>query len=154
MRRWRARTDSCRSARRAQSLCHGGQLRGGPGNEDRGAPATASPSPARTCERTRTACVTDRSPESQTLDYAAGRGRPASKDLNYRMSVDDYFKLDGKEKEEVQNLRDRWEKSFEVFAKVRLTFEWMFKDGKVERPLSFAALIREHYIKKRRFCFP
>jgi len=81
----------------------------------------------------------------RTLEYAAGTDRLASKELNYGMSVDDYFGLDGKEKKEVQDLRDLWERSFEVFAKVRSTFDQMFKDGKAERPSSFAVLIREHY---------
>jgi hypothetical protein len=80
-----------------------------------------------------------------TLEYGAGRGRPASENLNYGMSVDEYFNLDGEKKHEVQELREKWEASFEVFAKVRLTFEQMFKDRKVERPSSFAVLIREHY---------
>lgn len=61
------------------------------------------------------------------------------------MSVDEYFTLDGEKKQELQDLRQKWEASFQVFARVRSTFDEMFKDGKVERPSSFGILIREHY---------
>jgi hypothetical protein len=90
--------------------------------------------------------------KSQTIDYAAGRSRPPSTKLTYGMSVDDYFRLEGKAKEEVQDLKRRWEKSFEVFGRVRPIFEQKFKDGDAERPPSFAALIREHY-KEKAFLF-
>lgn len=82
------------------------------------------------------------------MDYAAERDRPPSINLTYGMSVDDYFRLEGKEKEEVHDLKARWEKSFEVFAKVRPTLDEKFKEGKAERPSSFPALIREHYKKE------
>src|SRR5712692_6022259 len=87
-----------------------------------------------------------------TLEYGAGRNRPDSNRLNYGMSVDDYFTLEGKEKKELQDLRTQWAASFEVFAKVRPSLEQIFKDGKAKRPSSFAALIREHY-KEEAFLF-
>lgn len=87
-----------------------------------------------------------------TLEYGAGRNRPDSNRLNYGMSVDDYFTLDGKEKTELDDLRRRWAASFEVFAKVRPTLAQIFKDGKAKRPSSFAVLIRDHY-KEEAFLF-
>jgi hypothetical protein len=88
-----------------------------------------------------------------TLEFGAGRDRPNSVNLNYGMSVDEYFNLDGEKKLELQELREKWEASFQVFARVRSTFEQMFKDGKVERPSSFGVLIREHY-QEEAFLFP
>lgn len=87
-----------------------------------------------------------------TMAYAAGQDRPASEDLNYRMSVDDYFTLDGKEKQEIQELRTKWEASFDVFRKGRPILAKIFKSGKTNRPSSFAALIRDHY-KEKAFLF-
>jgi hypothetical protein len=80
-----------------------------------------------------------------TLEYGARGARPKSENLNYRMSVDEYFNLDSKTNQEIQQLRQRWEASFEVFAKVRPTFEQKFKNGSAQRPSSFAELIQQHY---------
>src|SRR5687767_2986837 len=75
--------------------------------------------------------------EQEALDQS-------QKNLNYKMSVDEYFNLDGKTEQDIQQLRQRWEASFDVYANVRPTFEQMFKEGKAQRPSSFSALIREH----------
>ena|ERR1043165_3827548 len=80
-----------------------------------------------------------------TLEYGAGGARPDSENLNYRMSVDEYFNLEMETEQNIQQLRQRWEASFEAFANVRPTFEQMFKEGKARRPSSFSDLIREHY---------
>jgi hypothetical protein len=61
------------------------------------------------------------------------------------MSVNEYFNLDNKTKQEIQQLRQTWEASFEVFAKVRPMFEQIFKNGNAQRPSSFAELIQQHY---------
>lgn len=77
--------------------------------------------------------------------------RPQSEELNYGMSVDEYFSLDNKMEQEILHLTQT--RSFvEVFAKVRPTFEQMFKNGNAQRPSSFAKLFQQHY-QKRHFCF-
>ena len=79
-----------------------------------------------------------------TFAYAKG-GRPGTKDLAYELSVDDYFSLDGKTTEDALQHRTNWERSFDVFAAVRPSFERVFASGASERPASFADLIRDHY---------